>query len=149
MSDPFTNDSNRVDEEAGQLPAHQRSLYFERCLAEQKDPDTYFALMWVFGLIGAHYFYLGKAAQGLTSALVTAGGVLIAILSLASGNPLLVAVGFALLFAGSLAMMIIHLVIGRLGIFTYNLERKRAILAFCRDAIPPTPHFPPSLTTQP
>lgn len=152
MSDPFANDSNRVDEEAGSLPSHQRSLYFERCTAELKDPDTYFALMWVFGLVGAHYFYLGKSAQGLASALATAGGLLIAILSLASGNPLLIAVGFTILFAGAVALMIIHLVLGRHGIFRYNLERKRAILAFCQGsaaASSPPPPTPPTLTSQP
>lgn len=136
MTAQLAAECNAVDDEANRLAPSARAIYFGRCTKELKDPDSYFALMWVFGLFGAHYFYLGKYAQGVTTVLSTLIGLTLAFYSLQSSDPEKAAFGFFLFFGGVLILFVFHLISGWTGVSRYNLELKRSILAECQDKSP-------------
>lgn len=72
-----------IEQRERALAGPARGRYFDDLEKELKDPDTYNVLVWVFGGLGIHRFYLGHVGHGMLHLFALPAGVILLILGLA------------------------------------------------------------------
>ena len=65
----------------------QRVYFYSKLENKQKDPDTYAVVLWVFGSLGGHRFYLGQIVHGLVHMIIGMLGWLILLVGVAQEEP--------------------------------------------------------------
>ena len=94
-----TDQSQWIQDRVKRLDQAQRMAYFSQVQTELKDDDTYAALLWVFGSLGAHRFYLGQVGHGIFHLLMGLSGIVAVIAGAVTSSLWVMGLGVLLMVA--------------------------------------------------